>query len=162
MAQIPSLKKKYLKYESYKDQTIQNIFTKEQMEGTIKLEVFELGTGILINDGKGKFNFRRLPAEAQFSTMYAIKISDFDQDGNQDIVLGGNLYGVKPEAGRYDASYGVFLSGDGKGNFKSVSNAASGLMLDGEIRDLTLIKSSGRNLLMVARNNDSILFFKTK
>jgi hypothetical protein len=36
MAQIPSLKKKYLKYESFKDQSINDIFTPEQMENAVK------------------------------------------------------------------------------------------------------------------------------
>lgn len=162
MLQIPSLKKKYLKYDNYKDQTIQDIFTKEELQGAVKLEAFELGSGILVNNGKGKFVFKRLPIEAQFSTMYAIEISDFDLDGNPDIVLGGNLYRVKPEAGRYDATYGVFLKGDGRGEFRSVSQLNSGLVLDGEVRDFKMLKVMGKNLLMVARNNDTILFFTTK
>ncbi len=160
--QIPNLKKKYLKYEDYKDQTIDDIFTKEELEGTIKLEAYEFATGVLMNEGNGTFTFKRLPMEAQFSTMYAIEISDFDSDGNVDILLGGNLYRVKPEAGRYDASYGVFLKGDGRGGFKSVSPLKSGLSMNGEVRDFTIIKSAGTNLLMVARNNDSVLFYKTK
>jgi len=121
-----------------------------------------MGTGILLNDGKGKFNFKRLPKEAQFSAMYGIEISDFDEDGNKDIVLGGNLYRVKPEVGRYDGSYGIFLKGDGSGNFTSVPQLNSGLVIDGEVRDFALIRSKGANLLMVARNNDSVLFLKIK
>ncbi len=160
--QIPGLKKKYLKYEDYKNQTIQDIFTKEELEGSITLEAYELGTGVLMNEGKGTFVFSRLPMEAQFSTMYAIEVSDFDLDGNADILLGGNLYRVKPEAGRYDASFGVFLKGDGKGGFKSVSSLKSGLSINGEVRDFTMIKAAGTNLLLVARNNDSVLFYKTK
>ena len=162
MSQIPSLKKKYLKYENYKDQTITDIFTVAELKEATRLEAFEMGSGILINDGHGKFTFKRLPVEAQFSTMYAIEISDFDRDGNTDILLGGNLYRVKPEAGRYDASYGVFLKGDGKGEFQAISPSNSGLMIDGEVRDFTLLKSMGRNLLLVARNNDTVLFYKTK
>jgi hypothetical protein len=33
---IPALKKRYLKYESYKDQTIEDIFTKEQLQTAVK------------------------------------------------------------------------------------------------------------------------------
>lgn len=162
MTQIPALKKKYLKYEDYKDQTIQHIFTQEEWVGTIKLEAYELGTGVLMNDGNGIFIFKRLPIEAQFSSMYAIAVSDFDSDGNVDVLLGGNLYRVKPEAGRYDGSYGVFLKGDGSGGFKSVTPQKSGLSIQGEVRDFTMIKSAGTNFLMVARNNDAVLFYKTK
>src|SRR5687768_520767 len=35
---IPSLKKKYLKYESYKGQTVEDIFTKEQLSEATKLD----------------------------------------------------------------------------------------------------------------------------
>lgn len=161
-AQIPSLKKRYLKYEEYKNQTVQNIFTESELKEAVKLDVFELGTGILLNDGKGKFTFSRLPVEAQISPMYAIEIDDFDLDGNQDILLGGNLYNVKPEAGRYDASYGIFLKGDGHGKFIAVPSLNSGLKIEGEVRDFVMLKSKGRNLLLVARNNDSVSFYKTK
>jgi hypothetical protein len=159
MAQIPSLKKKYLKYENYQDQTISDIFTPEELALAQKLDVFELASSLVINDGNGQFTLRPLPAEAQFSVMYAIHISDVDGDGKQDIMMGGNLYNVRPEAGRYDASYGVLLKGDGAGNFSYVGPARSGLKLDGEVRDFASIRVNGRDVLMVARNNSELLFF---
>ncbi len=162
MMQIPSLKKKYLKYENFKNQTIQDIFTEDELRSAVKLEAFEFGTGILINDGKGKFTFKKLPVEAQFSAMYGIEIFDYDQDGSVDIVLGGNLHRVKPEAGRYDASYAVFLKGNGKGEFTSMSPIKSGLKVDGEIRDFVKLKVKDGNVLLVARNDDTVLFYKTK
>lgn len=162
VAQIPSLKKKYLKYENFSDQTITDIFTKEELKDASRLDAFELGTGILLNDGKGKFKFTRLPMAAQFSVMQAISVNDFDNDGFADILLGGNLYGAKPEVGRYDASHGVLLKGDGLGNFISVPAKSSGLLIEGEVRDFQLFHVGKDNLLMVARNNDSVLFFKTK
>ena len=92
-------------------------------------------------------------------TKYAIEIFDFDRDGSKDIVLGGNLYRVKPEAGRYDASYGLFLKGDGAGNFSAVQGRDSGLVIDGEVRDFAVLKTEGKDALAVIRNNDSVLFF---
>jgi hypothetical protein len=162
MMQIPSLKKKYLKYENFKDQTIQDIFTEEELKGAVKLEAYELGSGMLINDGNGKFTFKSFPVDAQFSTMYAIDIFDYDGDGIVDILLGGNLYRVKPEAGRYDASYGVFLKGAGKGEFNVMTLRSSGLAFDGEVRDFTRLHLPGKNVLLVARNNDTVLCFKTR
>jgi hypothetical protein len=162
ISQIPSLKKKYLKYESYNDQIISDIFTETELKDAIQLQAFELGTGILINDGKGKFEYRRLPVEAQLSVQYAVDVFDFDKDGNVDILLGGNLYKVKPEAGRYDASYGVFLKGDGKGNFKTAPFNDSGFFVDGEVRDFCRVKVGDQWVMLVARNNDSLLFYKIK
>ncbi len=157
MAQIPTLKKKYLKYESFKDQVITDIFTKEELSSAAKYNVYELSNSLLINEGSKGFVLKHLPVEAQYSVTYAINIDDFDHDGNKDIVLAGNLYNVKPEVGQYDASYGTFLKGDGKGNFIVLPVSKSGLTLDGEIRDLETITIAGKKYLVAARNNNSIL-----
>ncbi len=162
VSQIPSLKKKYLKYESYKDQTITDIFTPEQLKDAIKLDVHELRTSVLINEGGGKFSIKPLPIEAQSAPMFGIEITDMDGDGHQDILLGGNLYRTKPEVGRYDASYGVYMRGDGKGNFSFVSAKESGIKIDGEVRDILTLKSKQGDLLLISRNNDSLVAFKKK
>ena len=160
VSQIPSLKKKYLKYESYKDQTITDVFTPEQLKDAIKLNVYQLQTSVLINQGEGKFTIKALPVEAQSAPMYGIAITDLDGDGQQDILLGGNLYRTKPEVGRYDASYGVYFRGDGKGNFSFVSAKESGIKIDGEVRDILRLKGKKGDLLLVSRNNSSLVAFK--
>ncbi|MGC1240568.1 MAG: VCBS repeat-containing protein [Chryseosolibacter sp.] len=159
VGQIPSLKKKYLKYDTYKDETLTDIFSEEQLKDARLLKAFELKSSVLINDGTGKFSMRPLPVEAQFAPVYGIEVYDFDRDGLMDIVAGGNLYNVKPEVGRYDASYCSFLKGDGKGNFTSVSSARSGVKAHGQIRDVLTLKSSKGNLLVMSRNNDSVLVY---
>jgi hypothetical protein len=160
ISQIPSLKKKFLKYESYKDATINDIFTPEQMKGALQLEANVFSSSLLINDGKGKFEMRDLPIEAQFSPMFGLCTGDFDGDGNEDVLMGGNFYKVKPEIGRYDASYGVFLKGDGKGNFVSIKPKESGFYVDGEVRDIKKIVIGKSSYILVARNDDTLLVFK--
>jgi hypothetical protein len=160
--QIPALKKKYLKYESFKDQTITDIFPNDLVQKSMKLDVYELATSLLINDGSGKFTLKHLPVDAQISPVYGIEIMDVENDGSKDLLLGGNLYGAKPEVGRYDASYGILLKGDGEGNFRGVASKKSGLKMDGEIRDIITIKTENGDLILAARNNDSILTFKKK
>lgn len=162
LSQMPSLKKKYLKYESYKDQTINDFFSDDELNEAHRLDAYELRTGILLNDGIGNFKFEALPIEAQYAPMYAISVFDYDSDGHVDIILGGNQYRVKPEMGKYDASYGVFLKGDGTGKFRSLSENKSGLLLNGEIRDLGHIKIGNSIFLIALRNNDSPLFFRIK
>ncbi len=158
--QIPSLKKKYLKFESYKDQTITDVFTPEQLKGAIDLNAYELASAAFINDGKGHFTKTVLPIEAQFSPMYAVCIDDFDRDGKADVLMGGNLYRVKPEAGRYDASYGVYLEGDGKGGLRFIRPKESGFFIDGEVRDIRPIRIGRSRHILVARNNAAPLLFK--
>ena len=153
--QLRGLKKKFPDYESFKDASINDIFTTEELNGANKLEVNTLSSVLLINQGDFNFRVEELPIEVQFSAIYAIATHDFDNDGDQDIVLGGNLYNVKPEVGRYDASYGVYLENLGKKGFKSHKNG-KGLVINGEVRDLVI---DGRKLIAV-RNSDSLVVFK--
>lgn len=160
VAQIPSLKKKYLKYETFKDETLEDIFTAEQLKDAVELKVFELRSVVAINDGSGKFSVRALPLEAQFSPLFGIHCADIDGDGHPDLVTGGNLHSVKPEVGRYDGSYGLLLKGDGKGNFAAVSSDASGINITGEVRDILSLKTSTGTLLIVSRNNDTVKAYR--
>ncbi|MBL7862650.1 MAG: VCBS repeat-containing protein [Cyclobacteriaceae bacterium] len=161
MVQIPSLKKKYLKYENYKDQTIKDIFTDEELSNSIVQRAYEFASCVFINQGD-RFTMEPLPAEAQLSTVYAIIVEDFDRDGINDILLAGNLYGVKPEVGRYDASFGTYLRGIGSGKFAAVPSRESGFWVDGEVRDIKKIKVGDFNYLLIARNNDSLVVYKLK
>ena len=163
--QMPQLKKKYLKYESYKEQTIHDIFTEEQLKGSVVHEVTMLESVILLNQGskldeQPGFTVQPLPKAAQVSPIYGVLVRDMDDDGNQDIVIGGNLYNVKPEVGRYDASYGLFLKGKGDGTFNPETPKASGLLLEGEVRDFALLKKGKTDIMLVVRNNDSLQAFE--
>ncbi len=154
--QIPAIKKRYLKYESFNDQTMEEIFTPAQLEKAVVSEVSHLATSIMMNNGHGTFSIKELPVEAQFAPTYAISTADFNGDGIVDILLGGNQHRVKPQAGRYDANYGILLLGDGKGEFETISRAAIGLAIDGEVRDFLIRKVNGQNILLVAMNNEAI------
>jgi hypothetical protein len=158
--QIPSLEKKYPKYEMYKNQRITDIFAPEQLKSAVHLEVNLLETSVFINDGTGKFIRKSLPAEAQFAPVYAACIFDYNNDNNPDILLGGNLNNVKPEVGSYDASYGAILEGNGQGGFNYVSAKHTGFRLNGEVRDIKLINTKSGNLIFVARCNDSFQVFR--
>lgn len=158
--QLPKLKKKYLEYESYKNQTIQDMFPEEILKSSVVHEVTQLRSVLLNNRGDGTFEVMALPLEAQSTPIYAITIEDFDGDGKKDIFLGGNLYKVKPEVGRYDASYGVLLSGKGNLDFEVVTIQDSGLFIDGEVRDAKSVKIGNKKVLMVAKNNLPIQLFE--
>ncbi len=151
--QIPKLKKKYLKYENFKFQKTEDIFTPEEMENSVVLQAVDFSTSVCLNNGDGTFVVRPLPTEAQLSPTYGILIRDFNDDGNPDILTGGNLHAAKPEVGRYDASYGLLLTGDGKGNFTPLSAAQSGVRIDGEVRDFATVKSGDEERILVVRNN---------
>ena len=91
--QMPSLKKKYLKYNSYKNQTVYDIFNTEKINSSIVNYIYNLETSIFINDSS-LFNKIEIPIESQFSTTNAIHVDDYNNDGYKDIIIGGNLYDV--------------------------------------------------------------------
>ena len=153
---LPYLKKKYLRYENYKEQTIDDIFTKEQLSKAVKLDAYNMQSTVFINNKNGTYTARVLPVQAQLSCMYAIDAEDFDKDGNIDILMGGNFYQSKPEVGIYDASYGVLLKGDGKGNFTALTPQQSGVSIKGAVRDMLPIQIGKKKAILVALNNDSV------
>ncbi len=153
--QLKYLSKIFPDYKSFKNATIEDIFTKEQLDSSIVLEVNTLSSLMLINNGDFTFTVKELPFETQFSPIYAIATADFDKDGDQDILLGGNLNGVKPEFGRYDASFGNYLENLGNANFK-YHKTGEGLKVNGQIRSIGVLNQN----IFIAKNNDSLEVYK--
>ena len=154
--QMPGLKKKYLKYNSYKNQTVHDIFNLEKIKSSHINYVYNLKTSAFINNGTG-FSNLELPVETQFSNVFAVEINDYNNDGYNDIILGGNLYNVKPEVGRYDANYGQILLGNNKLEYKVAPYKKSGLLFKGQVRDFSTFKNlKGDNYLLVLNNSDSL------
>lgn len=153
--QLKYLSKKYPDYESFKDADIYDIFTESQLNTSTIIEVNNLKTILLINEGDFKFEIKDLPKEVQFTPIYAIATSDFDKDGDLDILLGGNLNGVMPEFGRYDASFGNYLENLGNNNFKN-HKTGKGIKINGEIRDIEILGDK----IFVTKNNDTLEVYK--
>lgn len=156
VSQMPGLKKKYLKYDSYKDQTITDIFTPEQLAGALKKDVYLLASVLLINEGN-RFVVKELPVEAQTSPIYSF--AAVDVNGRQEILAGGNLYGAKPEVGRYDASFGIVLQASKDGTLSALLPEQSGFWVNGEIRQIAGIKGRNNRRIIVAKNNDAVDIF---
>jgi len=159
---LPYLKKKYLRYADYKEQTIVDMFTKEQLGKALRLDAYELRSCVFMNNGKGGFIKKPLPLEAQFSPVYGILEQDLDGDGKMDLLLGGNFYESKPEVGIYDASYGNLLKGDGKGGFVAVPEQKSGILVKGPMRDIIHIKVGQQEVVVFAMNNEKPKIFLPK
>jgi hypothetical protein len=78
-----------------------------------------------------------------------------------DLLTAGNFFGVPPVLGRYDAGYGLLLLGDGHGRFRPVELSASGVVIPGQARDMQLLqRADGARLIVVARNDDSLLILR--
>lgn len=160
---LPMIKRKYVKYTDYANQSITDMFTPEQMKDCVEKKITTTKTVFLINDGKGNFEMKALPVEAQYSRIAAIETGDFDKDGILDILLAGNFYDVLPEWGRFDANYGLFLKGKGKGNFEVKKSSDSGFKTVGQVRKMYKLKASAnQEVVVLAKNNDKAQVFSFK
>lgn len=148
--QIPSVKKKYLKYSSYNNQALTDIFSEEVLAKSILQQMNQTQSGVLINLGDGGFDWKPFPAEAQKTWIFALLVLDVNKDGIQDLILGGNLTQAKPEVGKYDAGYGEVLLGNGDGTFSFWPNRLHGLKLDGDVRGFSLLNDGQ---LLVVKNS---------
>jgi hypothetical protein len=155
--QLPGLKKKYLKYEAYKEQTMEDIFTPQELEQARKLEVTTLQNMIFWGDGEGGFSGQELPWQAQLSPMFTGATIELDGVGNQEIMMGGNLYGVKPEAGRYDASYGLVLRIGTDRIIEAFSAKESGFRVNAQIRAIVPLE---KGVWVLKNNAPAQWFFK--
>ena len=158
--QIPALEKKYKSFANYKEQTIENIFSAEVLQRSVKLNAKILESCVMINTGSSSFNLKPLPVEAQFSPVYTIFADDMNNDDVCDFIIGGNQYRAKPQTGIFGSGYGLFLKGNTNDTWESVAPIKSGFSIEGEIRDFEILNINEKRIIVVARNNDKLQFYK--
>jgi hypothetical protein len=159
--QVPSLKRKFLRYSDYANVRLEDIIEQDNPDHIQKqVYMFE---SVYLENREGHFLITPLPAGAQMFPVFAFCSEDVNKDGNTDILAVGNLNAVQPDFARYDAGYGLVMYGDGKGNFREDHSFASGFVATGEGRDIkTLRTADGRTLILVSRNNDTLECFGIK
>ncbi len=159
--QVPSIKKQFLRYSNYAQATYDQIFKNKSDKDVLKLFCEETRSCYFENMGNGKFVKHPLPVEAQFAPVNSIICDDLDNDGFKDLLLAGNEYQTEVMTGRYDASYGCFLRGGADKKFTPVPPAVSGFILNGDIKDMSVIRlSNGVKIVLAAVNNDSLRVFR--
>jgi len=161
--QIIGMRSKFQNYKSYATTTIDQLFTPEQSNGSLRLNANNFNSSFCRNDGDGKFTLVALPLKAQLSALNGMVTDDFDGDGNLDVVINTNDYGTDVSLGRYDALNGLMLKGDGRGNFIAQSIMESGIYIPGNGK--ALIKLKGKNnkyLLAATQNRGPLAVFQLK
>ncbi len=155
--QIPQLNKSFLSYTDFAKADFNDYFSEEKIGNAIKKKVVTLETSLFENTGGLEFSKRPLPREVQFSSVHDILVTDLDNDGLTDIVLGGNNYHVNTQLGRLDASKAVILRNKSNLDFEIIRNK---LYINGPVKSIKKVKVLDENFLIFGINNDSTQFVK--
>jgi len=111
---------------------------------------------MFINDGKGNFTRKDLPEELQLSPIFSF--ATFPGLNSEWYIANGNFYKVLPYEGRYDAMNPTIFNYEKKSGQISILSELP--FLNGEFRDAKLINCSAGKVLVLARNNDQLIFLK--
>lgn len=155
--QIPAIAIKFKDYNSFARATLEDVYSTQSIEESKHYEAVNFKTSYFENKEGNAFEASPLEKMAQVSSVNAIYADDINEDGNPDVLLAGNLYNSEVETPRNDASFGVYATGDGAGNFKAKMPYESGLMIKGEVRKIRhVVLVNGRKALLIARNNEQL------
>jgi len=150
-SQIVSLKKKFLSYKDFAGKPIEVVFEDKILDKASVLLVQELHSGYLRNDN-GKFSFIPFKNELQVSPITCFLKYDFEKDGKEEVLVGGNYFGVTPFHGRFDSFPGALIKSENDfilGNKLGLhlSNKAS--------KHLNILTQNNKVYLLVTMNNNS-------
>ena len=110
-SQMVFLRKAYTRYADFAGQPLDAIFG-SRLEQSHRLQVDVLASGYLKNTA-GQYHFVPFDPIAQWAPIMDFVSFDFDRDGINEVLAGGNYFGVIPFHGRYDAFPGVLIDSDG-------------------------------------------------
>ncbi|HKK44218.1 MAG TPA: VCBS repeat-containing protein, partial [Balneolaceae bacterium] len=158
---MPYLKKKFPTYRSFAGKTLSQIFSTKILQKAQQKSVNELASFYFENKGEGSFKKHVLPRKAQAAPIYAFYTGDFNKDGHEDILTGGNQLKVQPVyGGPYDASYGWLLDGSDDGTFSVLNPSKSGIYVNGQIRKILALQGKKNNppTIVIGINDKSPMF----
>lgn len=158
---VPGLLKRFPSSDRYARATLPEILGADRLAAAERWAATELRSGVFLSQPDGTFRFSPLPTLAQVAPLQGMVAGDFDGDGIADLVAVQNSYAPAPSVGRFDGGLGVFLQGDGRGDFTALPALASGLVVPGDAKALAVadLNRDGLPDLVVTRNNDTALTF---
>lgn len=158
--QMPFIKDKFPTYNDFGLANMSTVYGPENLEEALHYSANTFATTYFENTGNANFKAHQIDGIAQFSSVNSILIDDFNKDGNLDALLSGNLYQSEVETPRNDAGYGVFLEGNGSGQFISHFPNQSGLFVKGDVKNAGIVNtpSNDRKRIIFGKNDGTVQF----
>jgi hypothetical protein len=152
---MPFLARKFTSFTAFGAAELDEIYTTKCLSEAKVFAANTLESGILINDGKGRFEFRPLPRIAQASPAFGVSLSDVDADGDADIYLVQNFYSPQRETGFMNGGVSLLLLNNGRAEFEPVWPNRSGLVVPGDAKSVTAIDldADGADDFIIGVNN---------
>jgi hypothetical protein len=149
---IPDVRERFPTFTAYSKATIDDILG-ARSSAAVRIGATTFDHLLLLNRG-GRFEVRALPAMAQLAPAFAPVIADFDGDGREDLFLAQNFSATAADLPLFDAGSGMVLLGDGRGGFRALSIARSGIDVRGDQRGAAVADydGDGRVDLAVSQN----------
>ncbi len=157
--QWPGIKKQFTNYASYARAVLGDLLSSDQQKASTILRASQQQSILLKNTDSG-FALRPLPAPAQWTPIQDFLVDDVDGDGRLDILAVGNAYDTESVAGQYDAMTGLFLKGNGRGQFQPLLFPKSGFLADGDCKSMIRLKSSKKSFYVVSANKGALRVFQ--
>lgn len=156
---ISTIGEKYPTFRSFSGVPMEEIFEPHILGQAQRYQADTFASSFFLSEEAGKYSVQELPIEAQIAPIKGITAYDVDQDDNQDLVIAGNIFSTHPDISRADGGNGLWLKGDGNGEFEPVSPFNSGFIASDNVKDLKLIRTPRGKALLVANNGGPIQVF---
>jgi hypothetical protein len=136
------MRTRFTDYKSYANATVHTVFSEEELKDAGHLKVNFLKTAYFESSANGKLHEKALPMQVQFSPAFTLTALDYDKDGNEDVLVCGNINRARLRFGKYDANGGILLKGDGRGNFQYIGQQQSGFSLWQDVRSVVTVNQT--------------------
>ncbi|MEO2045836.1 MAG: FG-GAP-like repeat-containing protein [Pirellulales bacterium] len=140
---MPFVANKFPKYHDFASALLADIYTPTCLDQALAVEANSLESGVLVNDGQGRFTFRVLPRIAQIAPSFGVVLTELNGDTHPDLYLVQNFFGPQRETGRMDGGLSLLLLGTDQGTFEPVWPDRSGLEVHQDAKSLTIADLNG-------------------
>ena len=161
VAQLPILKRKYLRYDDFTRVDFEQLLEIGDLKShTLSASMFS--SSYVENLGKGRFRITSLPPECQIAAINDIVIGDFGQNGELNALMVGNDFTSEAIYGKSDALTGLLLKWN-NGIFETEVSKDSGFYVPGQSHHLLKFTDrSGNEMVLASQNSDSLIVFSSR
>jgi hypothetical protein len=157
-SQMSFLKRKFTSYQAFAGKTLEGIFDEGRLADAKLFTVDQLASGYLLNND-GYFTFTAFAAPLQMAPVRAFLPFDFNGDGQEEVLVGGNYFGVSPYHGRFGSLSGNIITSEGE----IVEGDRLGLNFTQKaVRGLDIVNFQGIPYLLVTFNDEKAEVYKLR